>query len=59
MAPLPLTPFAAAKQGATPLLAVATEQGTVHVLNTSKRKDWDFGELAYVHCPLSLLTIHH
>ena len=26
-----------------PLLAVATEQGTVHVLNTSKRQDWDAG----------------
>ncbi|KAF8165013.1 WD40 repeat-like protein [Crassisporium funariophilum] len=30
-----------AKGGGTPLLAVATEQGTVHILNTSKRKDWD------------------
>ncbi|KAI1792830.1 WD40 repeat-like protein [Ganoderma leucocontextum] len=31
----------AAKRGGTPYLAVATEQGTVHVLNTSKRRDWD------------------
>ncbi|OBZ76265.1 Denticleless A [Grifola frondosa] len=31
-----------AKSGGTPLLAVATEQGTVHILNTTKRNDWDF-----------------
>ncbi|TFK43204.1 WD40-repeat-containing domain protein [Crucibulum laeve] len=30
-----------AKLGGTPLLAVATEQGSVHILNTSRRKDWD------------------
>ncbi|KAM5535712.1 hypothetical protein V8D89_010699 [Ganoderma adspersum] len=30
-----------AKRGGTPYLAVATEQGTVHVMNTSKRRDWD------------------
>lgn len=34
----------AAKIGGTPLLAVATEEGSVHVLNTSKRMDWDPGE---------------
>ncbi|KAF8901681.1 WD40-repeat-containing domain protein [Gymnopilus junonius] len=31
-----------AKAGGVPLLAVGTEQGTVHILNTSRRKDWDF-----------------
>ncbi|KAH8106268.1 WD40 repeat-like protein [Cristinia sonorae] len=31
----------AAKRGATPLLAVATEQGFVHILNTSRRREWD------------------
>ncbi|KAJ6599326.1 WD40-repeat-containing domain protein [Mycena vulgaris] len=30
-----------ARSGGAPLLAVATEQGTVYVVNTSKRKDWD------------------
>lgn len=30
-----------ARSGGPPLLAVATEQGTVYVVNTSKRKDWD------------------
>ncbi|KII95850.1 hypothetical protein PLICRDRAFT_96930 [Plicaturopsis crispa FD-325 SS-3] len=30
-----------AKRGGTPLLAVATEQGSVHILNTSRRQDWD------------------
>ncbi|TBU44772.1 WD40 repeat-like protein [Dichomitus squalens] len=30
-----------AKRGGTPHLAVATEQGTVHVMDTSKRRDWD------------------
>ncbi|KAJ6629249.1 WD40-repeat-containing domain protein [Mycena sp. CBHHK59/15] len=30
-----------AKSGGIPLLAVATEQGTLHIINTSKRKDWD------------------
>ncbi|KAH9943128.1 WD40 repeat-like protein [Epithele typhae] len=30
-----------AKRGLTPHLAVATEQGTIHILNTSKREDWD------------------
>ncbi|KAF8974630.1 WD40 repeat-like protein [Flammula alnicola] len=32
---------AGAKFGDVPRLAVATEQGTVHILNTSRRKDWD------------------
>lgn len=39
-----LTWNTAAKRGSTPLLAVATEQGTVHIINTSKRKDWDAGK---------------
>ncbi|KAF8803836.1 WD40 repeat-like protein [Phlegmacium glaucopus] len=30
-----------ARNGGIPTLAVATEQGTVHILNTSKRNDWD------------------
>ncbi|KAF8076125.1 WD40 repeat-like protein [Lyophyllum atratum] len=30
-----------AKGGGVPILAVATEQGTVHLINTSKRRDWD------------------
>lgn len=34
----------AAKNGGTPHLAVATEQGSVHILATSKRVDWDVGE---------------
>lgn len=34
----------AAKNGGTPHLAVATEQGSVHILDTSKRVDWDVGE---------------
>ena len=33
-----------AKMGGRPRLAVATEQGAVHILDTTKRKDWDFGE---------------
>ncbi|KAF5364003.1 hypothetical protein D9756_000821 [Leucocoprinus leucothites] len=31
----------AAKSGGVPLLAVATEEGTVQIINTSKRKPWD------------------
>jgi hypothetical protein len=34
----------AAKNGGTPHLAVATEQGSIHILDTSKRVDWDVGE---------------
>ncbi|CAL1701663.1 unnamed protein product [Somion occarium] len=30
-----------AKRGGLSLLAVSTEQGTVHILNTAKRRDWD------------------
>ncbi|KAJ7507500.1 cell division cycle protein cdt2 [Mycena galericulata] len=30
-----------ARSGGNPLLAVATEQGTVYIINTSKRRDWD------------------
>ncbi|KDQ64764.1 hypothetical protein JAAARDRAFT_28403 [Jaapia argillacea MUCL 33604] len=30
-----------AKRGESPLLAVATEQGTVHILDTSKRPHWE------------------
>ncbi|KAI0332507.1 WD40 repeat-like protein [Cubamyces sp. BRFM 1775] len=32
----------AAKRGDRPLLAVATEQGSVDIMDTSKRDDWDF-----------------
>lgn len=38
-----------AKRGGTPLLAVATEQGSVHILNTSRRQDWDTG--TYISMP--------
>ncbi|OJT10518.1 Denticleless protein -like protein [Trametes pubescens] len=33
--------YVAAKLGGVPHLAIATEQGTVDILNTSKRDDWD------------------
>jgi denticleless len=36
--------FSAAKSGGLPLLAVATEEGTVQIINTSKRKPWDPGK---------------
>ncbi|PPQ63968.1 hypothetical protein CVT24_009091 [Panaeolus cyanescens] len=32
-----------AKRGTNSVLAMATEQGTVHVVDASKRKDWDAG----------------
>ncbi|KAI6151826.1 WD40-repeat-containing domain protein [Pisolithus tinctorius] len=32
----------AAKRNSTPFLAVATEEGSVMILNTSKRHDWEF-----------------
>ena len=35
--------YTGAKCGKKPLLAVATEPGIVHVLDTTKRKDWDVG----------------
>ncbi|KAF9076446.1 WD40-repeat-containing domain protein [Rhodocollybia butyracea] len=31
----------AAKRGSTPFLAVSTEEGSVHIFNTVKRKEWD------------------
>lgn len=34
----------AAKRGSRPLLAVSTEEGSVHIFNTSKREEWDPGE---------------
>lgn len=36
-----------AKSCGVPLLAVATEEGSVSVLDTSKRREWDLGMLAY------------
>lgn len=36
---------AGAQNGGTPHLAVAHEEGTVHVFDTSKRRDWDEGKL--------------
>jgi hypothetical protein len=36
------------------MLAVATEQGSVHIMNTSKRNDWDFG--VYLITPIFLLA---
>ena len=31
------------KLGKSSLLAAATEDGAVHILNTMKREDWDYG----------------
>ncbi|KAF8219659.1 cell division cycle protein cdt2 [Tricholoma matsutake] len=42
-----------AKSGGIPVLAVATEQGSVHLINTSKRNDWDFEP------PRTFLQPHH
>jgi len=52
-------PYVGSKVGATPLLAVATEQGTVHVLNTSRRNDWDPGSISLLirNAPTDLLFI--
>ncbi|KAG6880431.1 hypothetical protein C0992_000033 [Termitomyces sp. T32_za158] len=41
-----------AKNGGTPILAIATEQGTTHIVNTSKRKDWD------IEPPRTTLQVH-
>ncbi|KAF7355059.1 WD40 repeat-like protein [Mycena sanguinolenta] len=41
LVPVNLSVTVAARSGKTPFLAVATEQGTVYILNTSKRKEWD------------------
>ncbi|KAF7301494.1 Small monomeric GTPase [Mycena indigotica] len=35
------TPTARARSGGSPILAIATEQGTVHTVNTQARKAWD------------------
>ena len=35
----------AAKHGQNPLLAVATEEGSVHLIDASKRKEWDYGAI--------------
>jgi denticleless len=40
---LQLISCAGAKNTGAPLLAVATEQGSVHILDTSKRRQWDCG----------------
>ncbi|KAF8897332.1 WD40-repeat-containing domain protein [Infundibulicybe gibba] len=40
-----------AKRGGPPLLAVATEQGTVNVFNTAKRDDWDVEPLRMMSQP--------
>jgi len=40
------------KAGTSSLLAVATEQGTLHILDTFRRKDWDAGMI------LNLLLIY-
>ncbi|KAG5729727.1 Denticleless like protein [Termitomyces sp. T112] len=45
-------PYACAKNGGVPILAVATEQGTVHLVNTSRRKDW------YPGPPQTTLQVH-
>lgn len=44
-------PLSGAKNGGTPLLAIATEQGTVHILDTTKRRDWDYGMALLVITP--------
>lgn len=47
-----LTLLQAAKRGGKPLLAVATEEGTLNIMDTTKRSDWDFGEYLALHpCP--------
>lgn len=45
-----------AKKGGIPLLAVATEQGSVHIINTARRKDWDCGELQKNFKPINTVT---
>ena len=35
-----------AKHGKNAMLAVSTEQGVVHLLDTAKRQEWDVGSLA-------------
>ena len=42
------------KAGTSSLLAVATEQGTLHILDTSRRKDWDAGMI--LNLPLIFVT---
>lgn len=37
-----------AKHHGTPLLAVATEEGSVTILDTSRRADWELGTCLYV-----------
>lgn len=50
--------YIGAKNGDVPTLAVATEQGTVHILNTSKRNDWDVGRCnVFLDSCLSFLII--
>lgn len=34
----------ASKRGESSLLAVTTEEGVVHILDTSKRQEWDSGK---------------
>lgn len=46
-----------AKGCGTPLLAVATEEGSVSVLDTSRRREWDFGTLIY-NSPMPVLYYH-
>ena len=47
-----------AKLGGTPHLAVGTEQGTVHILDTSRRQPWDAGTCyaANCRCYISLMV---
>lgn len=46
-----------AKSGGSPLLAVATEEGTLQVINTSKRKPWDPGNLSASASSLNLPSL--
>ncbi len=40
-----------AKQGNNALLAVSTEQGVVHIVDTAKRQEWDVGALVVTGLP--------
>ena len=46
-----------AKNAGAPLLAVATEQGSVHIIDTTKRKGWDCGRSQTHHFALVVLLI--
>ncbi len=43
----------ASRRGESSLLAVSTEQGTIHIINTTKRNPWDPGRLYATTCPVA------